>query len=77
MVDTRSCEFARALAQASEEAGLQDYYRSCVRPLFSMPVAQWPMCCGGGCEPCAQTLVAVANRVYELLQSTPRRDDTV
>lgn len=75
MVDTRSPEFAQALAQAGEEAGLQDYYRSCVRPLFSMPVSQWPTCCGGGCEPCAQTLVAVANRVYELLQSTPLRDD--
>jgi len=56
-----------ALAQASEEIGLQDYYRDMVRPLLNMPRTQWPSCCGGGCEPCAQTLVAVAERVLQLL----------
>jgi hypothetical protein len=56
-----------ALAQASEEKGLQSYYRDCVRPLLKQPRRQWPGCCGGGCEPCAQTLVAVADRVLELL----------
>ena len=56
-----------ALDRASEEHGLQSYYRDCVRPLFGMPRSQWPRCCGRGCEPCAQTLVAVAQRVYELL----------
>lgn len=66
MIDTRTPEFNAALIQASEELGLQDYYRSSVRPLFSMPTSQWPGCCGGGCEPCAQTLIAVAQRVYEL-----------
>jgi hypothetical protein len=66
-----SPEFAAALAQASDELGLQDYYRDCVRPLFSMPMSQWPMCCGGGCEPCAQTLVAVASRACELLGIDP------
>lgn len=60
-------KFKAALAQASDELGLQDYYRPCVRPLFSMPVRQWPMCCGGRCEPCAQVLIAVAQRVCELL----------
>ena len=49
-----------ALVQASLELGLQDYYRDMVRPLLRMPKTQWPSCCGGGCEPCAQTLVAVA-----------------
>lgn len=67
MINTGTAEFHAALAQASEEIGLQDYYRSSVRPLFAMPVSQWPTCCGGGCEPCAQTLVAVAGRVRELL----------
>ena len=57
-----------ALAQASEELGLQSYYRDMVRPLLRMPREQWPSCCGGGCEPCAQTLVAVAARVLELLR---------
>ena len=56
-----------ALKQASEEIGLQDYYQDMVRPLLKMPRTQWPSCCGGGCEPCAQTLVAVAERVLQLL----------
>jgi hypothetical protein len=55
-----------ALAQASLEHGLQEYYRDMVRPLLQMPRSQWPSCCGGGCEPCAQTLVAVAERVIAL-----------
>lgn len=58
-----------ALRQAGEEIGLQDYYRDMVRPLLNMPRSQWPSCCGGGCEPCAQTLVAVAERVLSLLQT--------
>jgi len=66
-IDKTSREFSDALAQASSESGLQDYYRDCVRPLLSMPMTQWPTCCGGGCEPCAQILVAVALRVCELL----------
>ena len=60
-------EVETALVQASRELGLQDYYRDMVRPLLSMPRAQWPSCCGGGCEPCAQTLVAVAERVLALI----------
>jgi hypothetical protein len=55
------------LERASDEVGLQSYYRVCVRPLFGMPRTQWPTCCGRGCEPCSQTLIAVAERVYELL----------
>jgi hypothetical protein len=70
---TRLPEFAAALARASDEFGLQEYYRSSVRPLFGMPHSQWPACCGGGCEPCAQTLVAVAERVCELLKTSPGR----
>jgi hypothetical protein len=66
-----SPEFAAALAQAGAELGLQDYYRDCVRPLFSMPMSQWPMCCGGGCDPCAQKLIAVAVRICELLNIDP------
>jgi hypothetical protein len=71
-VDKESPAFAAALSQASNEVGLQDYYRDCVRPLLSMPVAQWPSCCGSRCEPCAQTLVAVAERVCELLRIDPQ-----
>jgi hypothetical protein len=67
LVDLNSAEFARALQQAGEELGLPDYYRSCVRPLLAMPMTRWPLCCGGGCDPCAQMLVAVAERVCALL----------
>lgn len=62
-------ELEEALVQASGEVGLQDYYRDMVRPLLRMPRSQWPSCCGGGCEPCAQTLCAVAARVELLLDS--------
>jgi len=71
MVDVRSPEFNRALKQAGEECGLQDYYRDCVRPLFLMPITQWPMCCGSNCEPCSQMLVRVASRMCELLAIDP------
>lgn len=69
-------EFKEALARACAELGLADYYQPSVRPLFSMPMSQWPRCCGSACEPCAETLIAVATRVCELLdvdvQSLPR-----
>jgi hypothetical protein len=68
MIDKTTPQFTAALAQASRELGLQDYYKDCVRPLLSMPITQWPSCCGGGCEPCAQMLIAVATRVCELLE---------
>ena len=72
MIDVRSTEFNAALDRAGEECGLQDYYRACVRPLLLMPVTQWPTCCGSNCEPCSQTLVAVASRVCELLGIDPQ-----
>jgi hypothetical protein len=72
-VDLNSIAFATALQQASDELGLPDYYRSCVRPLLTMPTTQWPLCCGGGCDPCAQMLVAVAERVCALLDVDSRR----
>ncbi len=56
-----------ALAKASDELGLASYYRDCVRPLLNQPREQWPMCCGGTCEPCSQILVLVADRVQTLL----------
>jgi hypothetical protein len=57
-----------ALARASDEVGLASYYRDCVRPLLTQPREQWPTCCGGGCEPCSQILVLVAERVQALLE---------
>jgi len=60
-----------ALNQASQEIGLASYYQGNVRPLLRDPNGYWPRCCGGGCEPCAQTLVRVALRTLELC-GTPR-----
>jgi hypothetical protein len=67
-IDSYSPEFTAALQQASSEVGMPDYYMPCVRPLFNMPMQQWPMCCGGRCDPCSQTLITVAIRISELLQ---------
>lgn len=55
-----------ALAQAAEETALPSYYRDVVRPLLREPY-QWPRCCGGGCEPCAEQLVRVARRTLALM----------
>ncbi len=63
----RTPENEAALASACAEVGLQSYYVDCVRPLLGVPESQWPACCGGGCEPCAQTLCAVAKRAHDLL----------
>lgn len=60
----------RALAAGADEHRLPEYYRACVRPLLRMPVSQWPRCCGGGCEPCAETLRAVAAATLARLGST-------
>ncbi|WP_199741857.1 hypothetical protein [Corallococcus sp. CA047B] len=61
-----------ALLRASEENALPSYYQSSVRPLLRDPEGRWPSCCGGGCEPCAQTLTRVAVRALELM-GTPRQ----
>lgn len=56
-----------ALDTACAEFGLQDYYRDSVRPLLGVGPDRWPRCCGGQCEPCAQTLINVARRVHAIL----------
>jgi hypothetical protein len=63
----RRAKVDAALARASDELGLESYYRDCVRPLLTQPREQWPTCCGGTCEPCSQILVLVADRVEALL----------
>ena len=72
MSDASPTALDSALAQASDELGLPSYYRSSVRPLVRDPEGRWPHCCGGGCEPCSQTLVRVAVRTLELM-GTPRQ----
>jgi hypothetical protein len=61
------------LDAACEEEGLPRYYRACVKPLLRDPNGRWPRCCGGGCEPCASTLINVAVRVLNAL-GTPRTE---
>jgi hypothetical protein len=63
----RTPEVEAALTRASLEVGLQERYRDIVRPLLGVGSAQWPKCCGGTCEPCADTINLVARRVHELL----------
>ena len=63
----RTPELEAALILASDEVGLQPWYRDCVRPLLGMPSERWPRCCGSGCEPCALTLIAAAERVLEIV----------
>jgi hypothetical protein len=63
--DVRDEALDRALTAASDELGLQPWYRDCVRPLLRMERTRWPRCCGGNCEPCNALLVAVAERVLE------------
>lgn len=70
-LNLHSPQFNAALVQAGSELGLEDYYQPCVRPLFSMPMSQWPMCCAGRCEPCTQSLINVAVRMCELLNIDP------
>jgi hypothetical protein len=66
-MDVDPSRIEAALARASDEFGLQAWYRDCVRPLLRQPREQWPHCCGGACEPCNQTLINVAERVLALL----------
>jgi hypothetical protein len=65
--DDAKARLDAALEKASDELGLESYYRDCVRPLLGQPREQWPTCCGGTCEPCSQILVLVAERVQTLL----------
>lgn len=65
--DRSDTEVSAALAQASEEFGLPEHYRDCVRPILNSAPDFWPECCGGNCEPCSGTLVNVARRVIALV----------
>jgi hypothetical protein len=71
VIDVRDTRVQDALRQACDELGLPLTYRGCVYPLLRDPEGEWPLCCGEGCHPCAQTLVDVAMRTLQLL-GTPR-----
>ena len=61
-------EITSAIAEAADELGLPSYYRSIVKPLVRRPDARRPQCCGGGCEPCADTIIGVAERALAILK---------
>ena len=61
-----------ALNLASDECGLESYYRDIVRPLLRDGPERYPRCCGGGCEPCAELLIRVAQRTLQLLGKDER-----
>jgi len=60
-------KYAAALAAASDEVGLPEHYRACVRSIVIAPLERWPRCCGSGCEPCNEVLSEVARRVLARL----------
>lgn len=57
-----------AIDEASDEVGLESWYRSCAEPLVFMDASQFPSCCGAGCEPCSHTLIEVAVRARRILE---------
>lgn len=65
-----------AIAKASDELGLAEWYRASVNPLLHAEEDRMPSCCGAGCEPCADTLIAVAERAREILAEAGEVDDT-
>lgn len=67
MAEGADPELDAALRRASDELGLAEWYRDCVRPLLRTGPEGWPRCCGGGCEPCNELLVRVAVRTKALL----------
>ena len=56
-----------AIDEASDEVGLESWYRSCAEPLVPMADVDFPSCCGAGCEPCSLTLIEVAIRARRIL----------
>lgn len=65
--DEARARMRSAIAEASEEVGLDVWYRACVEPLMSLEPSGYPRCCGSGCEPCSETLIEVAVRAKRRL----------
>ncbi len=64
-------ELDQVLRTACLEEGLDPVYRDCVRPLLREG-ALLPRCCGGGCEPCAEQLIRIADVVRRRTASASR-----
>jgi hypothetical protein len=69
MSDDERARMLQAIAEASDEVGLDTWYRACVEPLMGLADREMPRCCGGGCEPCSETLVEVAVRARRRLEA--------
>lgn len=59
----RTPELEARVADACDAHGLDPCYRDCLWPILRAPPSRWPRCCGGGCEPCNETLCAIARQV--------------
>jgi hypothetical protein len=64
---TERARVRAAIDRASDEVGLEIWYRSCAEPLIALDDAQFPSCCGANCEPCSLTLIEVALRARRIL----------
>ena len=56
-----------AVLQACQDVGLPDSCRLLVTRLLFTPEADWPECCGTGCDPCTLVLGDAALRARKLL----------
>jgi hypothetical protein len=65
---TRRARVRAAIDEASDEVGLEIWYRSCAEPLIELDDADFPSCCGANCEPCSLTLIEVALRARVILR---------
>jgi hypothetical protein len=65
--DGERARLLEAIAAAADEVGLDAWYRSSVEPLMGLADRDMPRCCGGGCEPCSETLIEVAVRARRRL----------
>ena len=58
---------AEAVACACREHQLDPSLEGSVHAYLEEDEGEWPSCCGGGCDPCVQTLGSAARRALTLL----------
>jgi hypothetical protein len=65
-VSDSDAQFEAALAKACEACGIRAADRFWVRDLYERPSAA-PACCGSGCDPCVDDVVAAVELTRQLL----------
>jgi hypothetical protein len=56
-------ELEAVVREVCDEQDLPERRRDEIRSLVEGPVADWPACCGGSCEPCVETSKQLAREV--------------